>query len=96
MVDKPEYSTWRDIPLMPVCWYPSSLGNPTGGWRTYRPVLDGEKCTRCTRCWQVCPDAAMHWVDGGPVVDYNQCKGCGICAYECPAEAIAMELEVKE
>ena len=94
-MEKPDYKEWRDIPPMPVCNYPSSLGNPTGGWRTFKPLLDMEKCIQCAICWQVCPDAAIDWIEGEPVINYAQCKGCGICAYECPKDAIEMELEVK-
>jgi 2-oxoacid:acceptor oxidoreductase delta subunit (pyruvate/2-ketoisovalerate family) len=92
---KPDHKTWRDIPPMPVCWYPSSLGNPTGGWRTFRPVIHMDKCIHCAVCWESCPDAAVRWVEGSPEVDYEACKGCGICAYECPVKTIEMVLEVK-
>jgi pyruvate ferredoxin oxidoreductase delta subunit len=92
---KPDYKDWRDIPLTPVCNYSTLHGNLTGGWRTFRPIIDLEKCTGCALCWRNCPDAAMLWVDDHPEVRYTHCKGCGICANECPVDAIEMELEVK-
>ena len=66
----------------------------TGSWRTFRPVIDLHRCTKCNVCWKFCPDVAI-WLDkdGWPVVDYEHCKGCGICEVECSPRAIAMEKE---
>ena len=90
----PEYKTWKDIPLTPVCNYSTLYGNKTGAWRTFRPVVDLDKCIGCGICWQDCPDAAIEWKDDHPEILYSHCKGCGICAAECPSDAIEMELEV--
>ncbi len=71
----------------------------TGTWRTFRPVIDFEKCTvskrgehTCHLCWLYCPEAT---ISRGipPEVDYTYCKGCGICAEECPVHAIEMVQE---
>lgn len=61
--------------------------NPTGSWRTERPVLDEVKCTHCDLCWLYCPDGCIT-----PEIAFHleHCKGCGICAEECPRKAIAM------
>lgn len=66
----------------------------TGSWRTYRPILDLEKCTHCLICWITCPDSAIP-VEGGErrETDLQFCKGCGICAKECPVDAIVMKRE---
>jgi len=72
---------------------PSSI-ELTGTWRTFRPVIHLEKCTRCNVCWKFCPDVAITLnVEGWPVVDYEHCKGCGICEVECSPRAITMEKE---
>ncbi len=92
---RPDYKDWRDIPLTPVCNFTTIQGNLTGGWRTFVPVFDADKCIGCAICWQNCPDNAILWVDDGPEWRMTHCKGCGICANECPADAIEMELEVK-
>jgi len=81
-----------ELPLTPIADAPSTL-NITGLWRVVRPVVDREKCRKCTLCWKYCPDAAITLVDGVPEVDFNYCKGCGICAFECPAECIVMVRE---
>jgi len=75
----------------------NSVWNETGGWRTYLPIIDSEKCTGCMLCYFYCPDASII-VEGGKAVgvDLAHCKGCGICARECPADAIEMILEEKE
>jgi 2-oxoacid:acceptor oxidoreductase delta subunit (pyruvate/2-ketoisovalerate family) len=68
----------------------SSKSVKTGSWRTYKPVLDKEKCTKCLTCWKYCPDVAIDIVDEYPVVNYDYCKGCGICSEECPKKCIKM------
>jgi len=66
----------------------------TGLWRTRRPIIDKEKCTKCGICWMYCPDnAVLKNHDDYYEINYEICKGCGICVEECPAEAIT---EVKE
>ena len=72
---------------------PSSVER-TGTWRTFRPVIHLEKCTKCNVCWKFCPDVAITFDGAGfPVVDYEHCKGCGICEVECAPGAITMEKE---
>ncbi len=79
------------------------LGNTketkTGAWRTFKPVIDMEKCIDCGTCWIFCPDSSVivGKSEGGRVYsfDLDYCKGCGICANECPVGAIEMVLEEK-
>lgn len=66
------------------------------GWRTFRPVIDQEKCKMCLICWMLCPDGVIDKTTGKLEIDYDYCKGCGICAYECPAKAIKMVKEGNE
>ena len=67
----------------------------TGSWRTLRPTIRLEHCTRCNFCWKYCPDVAIGFNEAGyPVVDLDHCKGCGICAAECPPRVIDMVAEV--
>ena len=63
----------------------------TGDWRTFKPIIDKNKCTTCLLCWIYCPEPSITQVENGKVeVEYEYCKGCGICAEECPVKAISM------
>ncbi|MCU0680547.1 MAG: 4Fe-4S binding protein [Planctomycetes bacterium] len=80
----------------------SALRNHTGGWRTFRPIIDLNKCIGCSLCSKCCPDNAILMKENPtknnkkePVVNYDYCKGCGLCAAECPVKAIIMEKEDK-
>lgn len=73
----------------------SSANTKTGGWRTFKPVFDNEKCKRCGICQKFCPEGIITINDQGASADMDYCKGCGICASECPFKAITMEVEKK-
>lgn len=69
----------------------NAIAYRTGDWRTFRPVVEMEKCTHCLYCWLYCPDDAIQ-VTGGRFLGFDEahCKGCGICAAVCPPKAITM------
>jgi 2-oxoacid:acceptor oxidoreductase delta subunit (pyruvate/2-ketoisovalerate family) len=72
----------------------SSEENLTASWRTLRPEIGLERCTKCNFCWKYCPDVAIVLgPDGYPRVLEEHCKGCGICAEVCPPKTIAMVAE---
>ncbi|HYK93799.1 MAG TPA: 4Fe-4S binding protein [Thermoplasmata archaeon] len=82
------------LPPAPLASEASDLIH-TSSWRTIRPVVILEKCTRCNVCWKFCPDDAIGFdTNGFPTIRYEFCKGCGICALECRPGAIRMEAEV--
>lgn len=68
----------------------STRKNKTGSWRTFKPILDKEKCIDCGNCVLFCPEGCINKEYD---IDYDYCKGCGICAEECPVKAIKMERE---
>ena len=81
------------LPEGPIARRPSSVLR-TASWRTLRPEIHLEKCTRCNFCWKFCPDEAISLNEEGyPVLEADHCKGCGICAEVCPPKTIAMVLE---
>lgn len=88
-----KYKGWKEIAPAGVCSKPSTAFL-TGDWKTYTPILDLEKCTRCLICVMFCPDAAIRWVPEKKDIEFDMsfCKGCGICANECPTKAITMKL----
>lgn len=83
------FETCYDLPPAPITLEGSKY-NKTGSWRTYKPIIDKQKCTKCYLCWKFCPEPSIKIVDEYPEVDYDYCKGCGICANECKAKAIEM------
>jgi 2-oxoisovalerate ferredoxin oxidoreductase delta subunit len=92
--DKPvKLETEKDMPELPASMG-SMLVNKTASWRSIRPVMVPEKCTRCMICWKYCPEPAILPTDP-PTIDYEYCKGCGICIEECPFDAITSETEGK-
>lgn len=69
------------------------LVDKNAGWRTFRPVIDREKCVGCLKCYIVCPDGVIFRDEGKVDIDYDFCKGCGICEHECKVHAISMVKE---
>ncbi len=60
--------------------------------RTMRPVVDFDKCIKCTLCWLQCPDSCFDVTPEG-FYDANMeaCCGCGVCEAVCPEpECITM------
>ena len=80
----------------------STKSQKTGNWRTYRPIIDHDKCIACGTCARVCPEGCV-FPSGSKALqgkifyekDLDYCKGCGICSQICPTKAIHMEKENK-
>jgi pyruvate ferredoxin oxidoreductase gamma subunit len=94
--------------LVEIAYVPAEIGAPTitappgtparrtGSWRTRRPEIALERCTRCWVCFLRCPDGAIALDDADlPHIDYDVCKGCMICVEECPTHGIAAVREVR-
>lgn len=81
--------TEKELPRTPIASR-SSEEIKTGTWRTLKPIINREECTKCFICWKFCPDLAITLTDDNPEIDYDYCKGCGICANECPQNCIEM------
>lgn len=59
------------------------------------PVIDYNKCVKCTTCAQICPLDVFRvqgkGADRTVVVRYpDECWHCRACVMECPKEAITM------
>jgi len=60
------------------------------------PKINGDACTGCGRCTEVCPLDVFRMVDGSPQVLYgDECWHCGCCAMECTTGAIRIELPLQ-
>jgi len=57
----------------------------------YYSQVDGDLCTGCGECIDVCPMDAIKDVDGTSEVMAERCIGCGLCKDRCPVEAISMK-----
>jgi len=79
---------------------PIKFGDQVGGYRparnpyfkkfstrTMRPVIDFDKCIKCTLCWLQCPDSCFD-VTPDQTYDLNAeaCCGCGVCEAVCPVD----------
>jgi MinD superfamily P-loop ATPase len=49
--------------------------------------IDGERCTQCGLCQELCRFKAIEDF----MVDPVSCEGCGFCYHVCPVEAITMK-----
>ena len=75
----------------------SSRKFKTGDWRSFRPIIEEDKCINCMQCICYCPEDCIPMKDGGKrgEIDMDYCKGCGICSNICPVKCIKMEEESK-
>jgi MinD superfamily P-loop ATPase len=55
------------------------------------PKVDGEKCTYCGKCAEVCAYNAIAVLPQRVLVFAELCHGCGACSYLCPEKAISEE-----
>ena len=93
---KPENEiTWKDLEAGSIVIEPGNASQyRTGDWRSQSPILDKEKCSKCTLCSLYCPEGCITENDEGYFeADLYYCKGCGICAKECWTGAITMVVE---
>jgi pyruvate ferredoxin oxidoreductase delta subunit len=79
---------------------PIKFGDEIGGYRparnpyfkkfstrTMRPVIDFDKCIKCTLCWLQCPDSCFDVMpDGTYDLNAEACCGCGVCEAVCPVD----------
>lgn len=88
------YKNWEELSPIPISFPIDGSIGITGDWRTFRPIIIEERCTKCGICWMYCPEGVIHKKDDGSFeIDYQYCKGCGICARECPTKNIEMKRE---
>lgn len=99
-MNRPKLKQWQepkrvsDYPLGSTC-ASDHLTSINAGWRTYKPVIDHDKCVMCLRCFLVCPDGVIDKSEKPLKIDYDYCKGCGVCAHECKPNCIEMVKEEK-
>ena len=92
MTKREDEITWKDVEIGAIVTEPGNASQyRTGDWRSQKPVVDKEKCNKCTLCYVFCPEGCIERdAEGYFEANLFYCKGCGICATECPKKAIAM------
>jgi len=53
------------------------------------PEVDGDKCTKCGKCGEICQYSAIVSLKTKPLVFPEMCHGCGGCSLVCPENAIS-------
>lgn len=91
------YCGHEDLPPIPVSFPQKGAIGRTGDWRTFKPEINQEKCSKCGQCYMYCPEGTIEFdkEKNQFVIDLEYCKGCGICAKVCPLKVISMDLEHK-
>ena len=54
----------------------------------FYPVIEQQRCLRCGRCVDICPQKAIRSDNGKITVRYRGCISCFCCQESCPAAAI--------
>ncbi len=64
-------------------------GTNAGGPSRFIISYNGERCTQCGTCAEICPTDALSY-DGKLHVDDAKCIGCGLCVSRCPEGALQL------
>ncbi len=67
------------------------LENEIGLCGVVLPRLEGDNCTGCSLCIDICKEKALQLQDGKPVLDLRRCVQCGDCIQSCPTDAWKVE-----
>jgi uncharacterized protein len=52
------------------------------------PIINGNLCTGCKKCVEVCPPKAIELKGKKAFIEEEYCEECGYCAPGCPVGAI--------
>ncbi|MBU0492315.1 MAG: 4Fe-4S binding protein [Chloroflexi bacterium] len=59
------------------------------------PIIDGERCTGCGTCVDLCPAHAVELREGHAAITRPEdCDYCGDCEDICPEGAVALPYEI--
>lgn len=66
----------------------TQLKNETRYEKASVPLLDKNKCSKCSTCSNICPYFAIK-MNGTPEFDTEKCFRCGLCVSKCPLKALS-------
>ena len=79
-----------EAPNVHLFLHPEVVGSEPAGILV--PKVDGERCTLCGDCGELCQYNAIAILSNGLLAFKELCHGCGGCARVCPEDAIREEL----
>ena len=79
-----------EAPNVHLFLHPEVVGSKPAGILV--PKIDGERCTLCGDCSELCQYNAIAMLSTRLLVFEELCHGCGGCARVCPEDAIREEL----
>ena len=59
--------------------------------RFMRLEVDGQRCSGCGSCTEICPVDAIAMRDSTAILDQDACAVCGACLTVCPEDALALK-----
>ncbi len=63
--------------------------------KSFRPIINHDKCVKCNLCVDNCPEHALMGLPGRiPKLIPELCNGCKACYYVCPVNAIEEDYSV--
>ncbi|MBS3816364.1 MAG: DUF362 domain-containing protein [Candidatus Thermoplasmatota archaeon] len=72
---------------------PSFIASLFSNFFLDRPELDKEKCIKCWKCEEICPEDAIKRKKYGPKISWWRCIRCYSCTEACPEEALSVDVE---
>ena len=61
-----------------------------------KAVIDTSKCTKCGKCFQICPHEAVKLNNNEYKINKTRCLGCSQCEKSCPSKAINMIAQLQD
>lgn len=62
--------------------------NPESQPMTPQLLYQAQRCQKCFRCVQACPNGCIRVTAGALQIDRTRCEGCGACQRACVADAL--------
>ncbi len=74
-----------------VTLFPTRVLNFAKHFIWFRPKIVQQRCERCGKCYNICPQKTIYVLKGKYVISYKNCISCFCCYEACPYKAIKFE-----